>query len=237
MIGRLKKYNMLHWTGDTNLDTIPPPPTAPRLTTFYLDYLQDHDTGRLIAQTTQHYTLPTLMRLAESSRLETRRAAALVLGLVGTYRANPALGVLLRDPDRSVRLLAENSIKTIWPRDGSEEQRHQLASIMRCINLQDFDEAVRLANILLEECPLYAEARNQRAIALFALGEFQDAIEDSAIVLDLNPYHFGAAIGMAHSYLQLGHRELAVLCFQNALRINPNLETVRRHLDRIKQES
>ncbi len=217
------------------MDTIPP--TAPLLTTFYLDYLQNHDTGQLIERTAKHYTLPTIMRLAEASRLETRRAVALVLGLVGTYRANAALGRLLRDPDRSVRLLAENSIKAIWPRDGSEEQRHTLAEIMRSISLQDFNEAVRLANNLLEECPLFVEARNQRSIALFALGEFQDSIEDSAIVLDLNPYHFGAAIGMAHAYLQLGHRELAVMSFQHALRINPNLETVRRHLDRIKQES
>ncbi len=223
------------------MDSIPPAPygsaNQPRLTSFYLDYLQDHDTGRLIDRAAQCYTQSTLIRLTDSSLLDTRRAAALVLGLVGTYYANAALGRLLRDSDRSVRLLAENSIKNIWPRDGEAEQRHALSEIMRHISLQDFEEAVRLSNILLEERPLFAEARNQRAIALFALGEFQDSIEDSAIVLDLNPYHFGAAIGMAHAYLQLGHRELAVYSFQHALRINPNLETVRRHLDRIKQES
>ena len=209
----------------------------PRLTSFYFEYLQNHDTGRLIDRTAKIYALPTILRLAESSRPETRRAAALVLGLVGTYRANSVLGRLLSDPDRSVRLLAENSIKNVWPRDGSEEQRHTLTEIMRLIGQQDFEEAVRLANNLLDEYPLFVEVRNQRAIALFALGEFQDSIEDSAIVLDLNPYHFGAAIGMGHAYLQLGNKELAVFSFQHALRINPNLETVRRHLEQIKQQS
>lgn len=209
----------------------------PRLTSFYLEYLQDHDTSRLIDQTARYYTLPTLLRLAESTLVESRRAVALVLGLVGTYRANRILGQLLTDPDRSVRLLAENSIKNIWPRDGSEEQRHALAEIMRLIGLTEFEEAVRLANNLLDESPLFAEARNQRSIALFALGEFQDSIEDSAIVLDLNPYHFGAAISMGHAWLQIGNKELAIISFQHALRINPNLESVRRHLERITQQS
>jgi tetratricopeptide (TPR) repeat protein len=108
---------------------------------------------------------------------------------------------------------------------------------MRCIAQQDYQEAVRRANNLLDEYPLFAEVRNQRAIALFALGEFQDSIEDTAIVLDLNPYHFGAAIGMGHAYLQLKNKELAISCFQQALDINPNLETVRWHLDRIKQQT
>lgn len=209
----------------------------PRLTAFYLEYLRDHDTNRLIEQTAQCYTLPTLLRLAESTFVETRRAMAHVLGLVGTYRANKVLGRLLTDSDRSVRLLAENSIKNVWPRDGSEEQRHALADIMRLIGLQEFQEAIRLANNLLDECPLFVEARNQRAIALFAVEEYLDAIEDNTIVLDLNPYHFGAAIGMGHAWLQLGNREQAIISFQHALSINPNLESVRRHLERITQQS
>ncbi|MDR1270833.1 MAG: tetratricopeptide repeat protein [Planctomycetaceae bacterium] len=208
----------------------------PRLTSFYLEYLQHHDVSRLIEQTAHCYTQPTLFRLTASKQVETRRAAALVLGFVGTYQANHALGRLLTDQDRSVRLLAENSLKNIWTRDGSEKQRHDLYEIMRQISQQNFEEAVRCANILLEEFPLFAEARNQRAIALFALGSFQDAIEDSAIVLDLNPYHFGAAIGMGHAYLQLKNHEQAIICFQQALHINPNLESVRRHLERIRHQ-
>lgn len=211
--------------------------TKSRLTLFYLDYLQHHDVSELIEQTVRYYAQPTLLRLTESIQVETRRAAALILGFVGTYQANHALGRLLTDEDRSVRLLAENSLKNIWPRDGSEQQRHDLYEIMRQISQQNFEEAVRRANILLEEFPLFAEARNQRAIALFALGSFQDAVKDAAIVLDLNPYHFGAAIGMGHAYLQLKNQEQAITCFQQALHINPNLETVRRHLERIRHQS
>jgi tetratricopeptide (TPR) repeat protein len=209
--------------------------TLPRITSFYLDYLHNHDGTAFVGQVCQYYSQSTLVRLASSLQVETRRAVAMILGFVGTYDVNPVLGGLLHDPDRSVRLLAEGSIKSVWPRDSLEEHRQQLREIMRLINNQHFKEAIRLANGLLDENPLFAEVRNQRAIAQFALGEYQDAIEDSEIVLDLNPYHFGAAIGMGHAYLQLKQRDDAVVCFQHALQINPNLEVVRRHLERIMQ--
>ncbi|MDR0870488.1 MAG: tetratricopeptide repeat protein [Planctomycetaceae bacterium] len=210
--------------------------TLPLLTSFYRDYLRYHDLSRFISRTAKHYTQGTLCRLADARNVDTRRAAALILGFVGTYASNRTLGKLLTDRDRSTALLAETSIKSVWSRDGSEEQRHILYDVMRCIAAQNYAEAVRLANILLEEEPLFAEVRNQRAIALFALGQFQECIDDSTLVLELNPYHFGAAIGMGHAYLQTDSKEIAVMCFQHALKINPNLDSVRRHLERMKMD-
>jgi len=207
----------------------------PRLTTLYRAYVQEHDTRSLINQVTKYYSESALIRLTGAVCVDTRRAAAMMLGFVGTYQANDALGHLLTDRDRSVRLIAESSLKSVWSRDGSEEQRQQLYAIMRHIAAQEFGEAVNRANILLDESPLYIEARNQRAIALFALKKFEDSIEDSRMVLDLNPYHFGAAVGMGHAYLQLRDRQGAIDCFRQALAINPNLETVRQHLERLIQ--
>ncbi len=208
---------------------------VPRIASFYTEYLQSHDLAAFLEKVVRYYSQPTLFRLAASEQVDIRRAVAMALGFIGTYDANNILGALLHDSDRSVQLLAEGSIKNIWPRDGIDEHRRQLREVMRLINQQKFHEAIRLANNLLDENPLFAEVRNQRAIALFAVGEFQDAIEDGAIVLDLNPFHFGAAIGMGHAYLQLKQTGLAVECFQHALRINPSLEAVRRHLERIMQ--
>lgn len=207
----------------------------PRLTALYHGYLQKHDARLFIKQVMDDYNESSLIRLTGSVSTETRRAAALALGFVGTYQANDSLGHLLQDRDRTVRLLAEGSLKSVWSRDGSEEQRQRLYAVMRFIAVQNFGEAMCLANVLLDEYPLYIEARNQRAIALFALKRFEDAIEDCRIVLDLNPFHFGAAIGMGHAYLQLQNKPEAIECFQRALAINPNLEAVRRHLNRLTQ--
>jgi hypothetical protein len=48
--------------------------------------------------------------------------------------------------------------------------------------------------------------------------------------LEINPYHFGAATGMAHCHLQLNNRTSALECFRRALKLNPNLEGVRAHV-------
>ena len=207
----------------------------PRLTTVYRRYLQQHDARSFVEQIMQYYNEPTLIRLTGAMSTETRRATALALGFVGTYQANDSLGYLLKDRDRTVRLIAESSLKAVWSRDGSDEQRQELYHVMHFITDQNFGEAVRHATMLLDEFPLYVEARNQRAIALFALQQFEEAIEDSRIVLDLNPFHFGAVLGMAHAYLQLKNKPEAIVCFQRALDINPNLDAVRRHLERLTE--
>ena len=205
----------------------------PRLTTLYLACLEKQDTRSFVTQVMKFYNESSLIRLTGAVCTDTRRAAAQSLGFVGTYQANDTLGHLLQDRDRTVRLIAEGSLKAVWSRDGSEAQRRELYAIMRLIAAQNFDEAINRANMLLDDYPFYVEARNQRAIALFALEQFEDSIEDSRNVLELNPFHFGAAIGMGHAYLQLENHQSAIECFQRALDINPNLEFVRRHLARL----
>ena len=205
----------------------------PRLTTLYRDCCERHDTRYFINQVLQYYNESSLIRLADSVCVETRRAAAQALGFVGSYQTNNTLGRLLKDNDRTVRLIAEGSLKSVWSRDGSDAQRQELHTIMRMITAQQFADAVSKADTLLDEFPFYVEARNQRAIALFALEQFLDSIEDSKTVLELNPYHFGAAIGMGHAYVQLQNYREAIECFQYALSINPNLESIRLHLDRL----
>ena len=207
----------------------------PRLNTFYQDYLYKHNVRSFIEQVMEYYNEASLIRLTGATCVETRRAAAQALGFIGTYQANEALGRLLKDRNRNVRLIAEGSLKSVWSRDGSESQRRELYSIMRLIATQQFGAAMNRANALLNEYPLYVEARNQRAIALFALERFEKSIEDSRVVLDLNPFHFGAAIGMGHAYLQLEDYPQAIECFQQALFINPNLESIRRHLEQLTQ--
>ena len=206
----------------------------PLLTTFYRTYREQHDARTFINQTMQHYNEASLIRLTRAVSVEARRAAALMLGFVGTYRgANDVLGGLLKDSDRSVRLIAESSLKSVWSRDGSEEQRQTLYNIMRLIHAQLYGEAVCQVNRLLDQYPFYAEAFNQRAIALFAMKKFWESIDDSRTVLDLNPFHFGAAIGMGHAYLQLREKSEAIECFRRALAINPNSETARQRLEQL----
>ncbi len=210
--------------------------TVSRLETLFREYVVNHDTAAFLEGVGRYYTQATLLRLASSASPETRRGVVLALGFLGNYEANTAFGLLLHDPDKTVRALAENGIKNIWSRAGNDEHRRALRRIMRAIAKSDFAEAVRLANILLEEVPEFAEARNQRAIAFFGLRQYEETIEDCAVVLEINPYHFGACIGIGHAYLQLDEPFLAICSFNHALKINPNLEAARKQIAKIERK-
>ena len=207
-----------------------------RLCSFYQDYLARQDTSWFVRQVGGLYTQPTLVRLATSSHTDSRRAAVLALTYLGDYGANEVFGRLLHDDDQTVRLLAEIGIKNLWPRDGDDQHRTQLRTIMRLNATGQFQEAIFRTDSLLDEFPEYAEAWNQRGIANFGLKKFEDAIEDAYAALNLNPFHFGAATGMAHAYLQLKDWMTAIDCFELALEINPNLKTHHETIAKISGE-
>jgi len=198
-----------------------------RLCTFYQDYLVKQDTSLFVRLVGESYTQPTLLRLATCSHTDSRRAAVLALTYLGDYGANDVFGRLLHDGDQTVRLLAEIGIKNLWPRDGDDQHRSRLRTIMRLNAINQFQDAILQTDMLLDEFPEYAEAWNQRGIANFGLKKFEDTIEDAYATLNLNPFHFGAATGMGHAYLQIKDRATAMDCFQLAMEINPNLKALR----------
>jgi tetratricopeptide (TPR) repeat protein len=209
---------------------------TPVLRRLYHRYLDDSQTATFIRNVAKHYTVSSLERLTASRDRETKRAAILSLGFLSDFRSNEILARSLRDDDRGVRLLAENGIRALWCRDGSEAQQMWLRSIVRLNNAGQWHEAVEQASWLLDEAPRFAEVWNQRAIARFGLGEFAGSIEDGRRTLECNRYHFAAAVGLAQSYLHLDQGEAALECLQHALSVNPDLEQVRvqtRKLERL----
>ena len=208
---------------------------SPILCALYRHYLDHQDSADFLRQVSRSYTLGTLERLAEHPDRETRRGALLALGYLGDYDVNHTVGRALHDEDRTVRLLAENGIRNIWARAGTDAERQMLGNVVRLISAQQYPEAVRRATELLQKAGWFAEAWNQRAIAQFRLGNYAEAIRDCHQTLELNPYHFSAATGMGHAYLELGNHVSALECFRRALRLNPGLEGVRVQVDRLSK--
>ena len=211
------------------------PARMPRLLSLYQDYLVDQNTARFVGRVGKHYTIGTLERLATWPAAQVRRAAVFALGLMADYESNAVLGRALSDSDRGVRLAAENGIRSLWCRFGSQGQRQLLQIIIQLNTSGQFKEAIRCASVLIEEVPRFAEAWNQRAIACYSLGLYRQAIADCRQALELNPYHFGAAAGMGQSYVQLGDYHQALECFRRALRLNPNLEGVRANIQHLQR--
>ena len=208
-------------------------PRLPFLTLLYHQYLANQDSAAFIRKVSQTYSQGTLQRLAEHEGPDIRRSAVLALGFLADYEANHTMGRALVDEDRTVRMLAENGIRNLWNRAGTEEQSQMLAIIIRLNTAQQYRQATQRATQLAEEAPWFAEVWNQRAVARFALGEFEDSINDCHQALEINPYHFAAASGMGQAYLHLGDHFSALEAFRRALRLNPNLEGARAQVARL----
>lgn len=205
----------------------------PLLLTLYEEFLESEDTAEFVRRTSQSYNPGSLERLVGHAYRKVRRAAVFALGFLADYDANHVLGGALHDKDRTVRLLAENAIRNVWTRAGNDDQRRRLSTIVRLNSAKQYEEAQRRATHLTKKTPWLAEAWNQRARARFALARYPEAIRDCHQALELNPYHFVAAARMAQAYLQLGNQVSALESFRRALRLNPNLEDVRAHVERL----
>ena len=194
------------------------PARLPSLLGLYQQYLDRQDSAEFVGQVSKRYTSGTLERLARHASREVRRAAILALGLLGDYDANHTIGRALLDDDRTVRTIAENSIRTIWSRAGNAPERQELGVIVRLNAAQLHKEAVVRATKLIQRAPWFAEAWYQRAVAYFALGRLVESIRDCHQALEVNPYHFVAATTMGQAYLELRNPVSALECFRRALK-------------------
>ena len=174
-------------------------------------------------QAAEYYSEGTLQRLLGSPSREARRAAALALGFLGTMASNRLLARRLHDRDERVRALAASALWALWFRADGEDSGQEL---QRLVRLPDRGKALAGLNALIDRSPRFAEAYNQRAILYFQARQHEKAISDCETVLALNPYHFGAQVGLAQCLMQLRRHEAALRAFRKTLRIHPTLEGV-----------
>jgi tetratricopeptide (TPR) repeat protein len=207
----------------------------PLLDRLYLRYLDDENSAAFIADVSTHYAIPTLERLGLCGQYLARRGAVLALSYLSGVSSSPVLAQALHDSDRVVRILAENGLFELWCRDGTESQQLQLRVVARLNDALQFDEAYAQATQLIDEAPQFAEAWNQRAIANYRMGRYEDAANDCQQTLELNPDHFAAALGMAHCYLELSECLAALDCFRRAFDLNPNLDSIRSQIEYLER--
>jgi tetratricopeptide (TPR) repeat protein len=208
----------------------------PLLLLSYGEYLQSRRTADFIRAVSLHYRPAALERLTMSGERDARRAAVLALGLIADYTANHTLGRALTDQDRMVRVLAENGLRAVWRRQGSPDQRRTVERLIRLNRSGEYEAVVTQARLLLRFAPWIAEAWRQKGAAHFHLGAVHTALADFEQTLELNAYHFEAAVGIGYCRLALKEPAAALECFARALRLNPDLEGVRAKMHRLKRE-
>jgi tetratricopeptide (TPR) repeat protein len=185
-----------------------------------------------------------LADLGNQGSVEARRRGAEGLGQAGAMEDLVPLAQALRDADPQVRAEAERAMWQVWSRSGDAEADRLLAVGIQQINAGAPEAAIDTFSRLIRLHPEFAEAWNKRATVYYLVGDYQKSLADCDEVMKRNRFHFGALSGYGMIYLQLGLLDKSLTYFEQALQINPNLETVeetaqmlRRLLKQRRQET
>jgi tetratricopeptide (TPR) repeat protein len=182
------------------------------------------------------YQESTLERLLFSPATDVRQAAVLALGMIGTMQVNGSLADRLHDEDFTVRELAADALWSLWFRADTPEHNAELQRLMQLeLTQADARGIVKGFDELIRRAPRFAEAFNQRAIAWFRIGEYARSIADCDRTLRLNPYHFGAASGMAQCFMKQKKLRAALRSYRRANRINPHLDGVQQVIETLEK--
>jgi tetratricopeptide (TPR) repeat protein len=175
------------------------------------------------------------LRDLTSPDVEARRLATAWLGELATPADLPALFKQLRDPDDLVRALTENSIWQVWSRSGDTKVDALFSVGVEQMNQGQAQAAIDTFTDIIRLKPDFAEGWNKRATIYFLIGEYDKSLSDCDEVIKRNPQHWGALSGYGQIYVQLDKPEQALVYFQLALAVNPNLQQVENMIQQLKQ--
>jgi hypothetical protein len=181
------------------------------------------DVDRLCETVREHWSVPQLCGLLKHHDVVARRAAVVVLGMVGDRAILGCLTRCLHDPDQQVHQFAEDALWSIWFRSGKPEAARHFQAGVRALAEDQFDDAIEAFASATDIDPQFAEAYNQRAIAHYLNHQWKDSLDAGRRALALIPTHFGALAGLGHAHAHRGELRQAIDCYRRALAINPHL--------------
>ncbi len=187
------------------------------------------------AQDKPRPTREEALRDLTSPDVEARRLATAWMGELATPADLPALFQQLRDPDDLVRSLTENSIWQAWSRSGDAKVDALFKVGVAQMNQGQAESALDTFTEIIKRKPEFAEGWNKRATIYFLIGEYDKSLADCDEVIRRNPQHWGALSGYGQIYMQLDRPEQALVYFQRALAVNPNLQNVENMIQQLRQ--
>lgn len=206
-----------------------------KLAIAYRRYLNTADCTEFASDVNRSYSAATLARLLSRGDVELRRASSLALGIVGNRLSIETLGRALADEDRGVRMAADDSFRGLLSRAAAPRHHQQLLHSMHMIDGDQYAAALTPTMILCDRAPMYAEAHHQLAICWHGLDEPESAIAAYTACLWRCRFHYAAWEGLAKCRTTIGDFDGAVSALARAIDINPDLETARMALRKLKR--
>eukprot|EP01025_Chloroclados_australasicus_P003398 TRINITY_DN1079_c0_g1_i1.p1 TRINITY_DN1079_c0_g1~~TRINITY_DN1079_c0_g1_i1.p1 ORF type:complete len:323 (-),score=10.99 TRINITY_DN1079_c0_g1_i1:543-1403(-) len=154
-----------------------------------------------------------------------------------SYKSNlaiPTIAQFLLDQD--IREIAETAMWQIWTYHPNIEVERLMQEGSSFLYNKNFEGALTAFDKMLMIVPSYAEAHNKRATVLYLLQRYMESIEACKIVIELEPYHFGAMSGMGFCYLYLGQNQEALNAFRQAVSVNPGLSQISSFIAKLAKD-
>ncbi|MGX1743924.1 tetratricopeptide repeat protein [Bosea sp. NPDC055353] len=127
-------------------------------------------------------------------------------------------------------------IQRRWARSGSDTADLLMTRAQQALKDKQNELAIELLDRVISLQPDWAEAWNQRANALYLLGDSIRSMLDIGETLKREPRHYGAMMGLGMILRQQGDDKAAMAAFRKALEIYPQFDAVKKAVDALKTE-
>ncbi len=149
-------------------------------------------------------------------------------------RLSDLFSSLVNAPNHGIAQGIQQEIWEIWFEGPDNRSVDALMNARMAAEAGDVEAAGRAFDRLVEDYPGFAEAWNQRAILRYLVGDITGSLSDIDQALALEPRHFGALSGRGQCYLRMENYRAALNSFEEALGINPWIQSTARQIQMLK---
>ena len=169
-------------------------------------------------------------------RIEQLLAMMMTASVPSTPELDSLFDVLRKASDPRDRAEAEERIWAIWSGHEDADAARAMRAVLAAFETGDLTAADHELNMMVNRWPSWAEAWNKRATLRFVEERDADSLDDIAHALELEPRHFGALAGFGQICLRARDVSSALLAFEHAVAVNPNMESIRQATEVLRKQ-
>jgi tetratricopeptide (TPR) repeat protein len=170
-------------------------------------------------------------------RIEQVLVTMMTASVRSTHELDALFDLLCRASDPGDRADAEQRIWAIWSGHQDPDAASAMQGVIAAFETGDSTTADRELNMMVDRWPNWAEAWNKRATLRFIEERDADSLDDIERTLELEPRHFGALGGFGQICLRAGDSDSALLAFEHAISVNPNMDSIRQAAEVLRKQN
>jgi tetratricopeptide (TPR) repeat protein len=194
-------------------------------------------TAAVVAATLSFALLQAPTALAQTVDGGSRQALGETTPKSRAEQLDELFATLAAADNREAARAAERGILRLWLESGSDTVDLLVNRALEATDEEDYPLALDFFDRIITLEPGYVEGWNRRATIYFLNDDYAKAIADLEQVLAIEPRHFGALAGLGTMLRELGHEELALDAYRQALALDPVMGEVQKAIDELEAEN